>query len=86
LKKTELYQLNYGEIMDKTVLLKSIKSVCGFLAVFFFAIFGCLWLLQNYPMVAVPVLIVLILVYMIRYEYKSRIEKQQWNRFKDGIK
>jgi uncharacterized membrane protein len=72
--------------MDKTVLLKSIKSVCGFLAVFFFAIFGCLWLLQNYPMVAVPVLIVLILVYMIRYEYKSRIEKQQWNRFKDGIK
>ena len=72
--------------MDKSVLLQSIKSVSAFLAILLFAIFGCLWSLENYPMIAAPVLIVLILGFMIRYEYKNRIEKQQWNRFKDGIK
>ena len=72
--------------MNKQILLQSIKSVSGFLAIFFFAIFASVWSLQNYPIIAGPVLIVLILAYMIRYEYKSRIDKQQWDRFKDGIK
>jgi hypothetical protein len=75
--------------MDKSVLLKSIKSVCGFLAVFFFAIFVCLWSLQNYPIIAGPVLILLILSFMIRYEYKNRMEKHDLDvmkRLKNGIK
>jgi hypothetical protein len=72
--------------MNKQILLQSIKSVSGFLAIFFFAIFSSVWSLQNYPIIAGPVLIVLILAYMIRYEYKSRIDKQQCDRFKDGIK
>ena len=75
--------------MNKSILLQSIKSVSGFLAIFFFAIFGSLWLLENYPIITGPVLIVLILAFMIRYEYKNRMEKHDLEvikRLKDGIK
>jgi len=75
--------------MNKSILLQSIKSVSGFLAVFFIGIFGSLWSLENYPMIAGPVLIVLILSFMIRYEYNNRMEKHDrevMKRLKDGIK
>jgi hypothetical protein len=75
--------------MNKSILLQSIKSVSGFLAIFFFTIFASIWSLQNYPIIAGPVLILLILSFMIRYEYKNRMEKHDLDvmkRLKNGIK
>lgn len=58
--------------MNKSILLQSIKSVSGFLAVLLFVLYGVLLGLQNYPTIAVPALIVAIFVWMVWMEYKAR--------------
>jgi len=58
--------------MNKSILLQSIKTVSGFLAVFLFALYGIILGLQNYPVIAVPVLIIAIFSWMVWMEYKNR--------------
>jgi NhaP-type Na+/H+ and K+/H+ antiporter len=58
--------------MNKSILLQSIKSVSGFLAVLLFVLYGVLLGLQNYPTIAVPALIVAIFAWMVWMEYKAR--------------
>jgi hypothetical protein len=58
--------------MNKSILLQSIKSVSGFLAVLLFALYGVILGLQNYPVIAVPVLIVAIFCFMVWMDYKAR--------------
>ena len=58
--------------MNKSILLQSIKSVSGFLAVLLFVLYGVLLGLQNYPAIAIPVLIIAIFAWMVWMEYKAR--------------
>lgn len=58
--------------MNKSILLQSIKSVSGFLAVLLFALYGVLLGLKNYPTITVPALIVAIFAWMVWMEYKAR--------------
>jgi hypothetical protein len=58
--------------MNKSILLQSIKTVSGFLAVFLLVVYGILLGLKYYPVIAVPVLIVAIFSWMVWMEYKTR--------------
>lgn len=58
--------------MNKSILLQSIKSVSGFLAVLLFVLYGVILGLQNYPVITVPVLIAAIFSWMVWMDYKAR--------------
>lgn len=75
--------------MNKNILLQSVKTVSGFLALLSIGLFVMAWGIQNYPVYTVPVLITIIFSYMVWMEYKTRMDKldrEIMKRLKDGIK
>jgi len=75
--------------MNKSILLQSIKSVSGFLAIFLLVIYAIALGLQYYPMVTIPVLMLSVFSWMVWLEYKNRKDLHNirvQKRIKDIIK
>lgn len=58
--------------MNKSILLQSVKSVSGFLALWIIAMMTIIFGLSNYPNVTVPVLIGGLFFWMVWMEYEKR--------------
>lgn len=58
--------------MNKHILLQSIKSVSGFLAILLFVFYMIIVGLEKWPEVSVPILIIGIFCWMVWMEYKRR--------------
>ena len=75
--------------MNKQILLSSVRSVAGFLAVFLASLYGIAWGLSNYPNHTIPVIIAGVFLFLVRMEYKNRVAKHEievMQRLKNGIK
>lgn len=72
--------------MNKSILLQSIRSVSGFLALWIIVLMTIIFGLNNYPNVTAPILIGGIFFWMVYVEYKNRKDAEDWKRFKKGIK
>lgn len=61
--------------MNKQILLQSIKSVSGFLAILFIGMTVFTYGMTRYPYVTIPTLIIFIFGWMVWMEYNKRSEK-----------
>lgn len=61
--------------MNKSILLQSIKSVSGFLAVCSIIVMTIIFGLKNYPTATIPVLIIALFSWMVWMEYKTRADR-----------
>jgi hypothetical protein len=62
--------------MDKKILISSIGSVAGFLAIFISVVYLIALGLSTYPNTVLVVLFVAAFAWMIKSEYKDRIAKR----------
>jgi hypothetical protein len=75
--------------MNKQILLKSVGSVAGFLALFCAVLYVAIWSLEYYPELSAPFLIILLFGWMVWFEYKNRMDRREVEimaRLKNGIK
>lgn len=75
--------------MNKQILVKSIGSVAGFLALFSGTIYAAVLSLEYYPDIAVPVIAALVFGWLVGFEYKNRMARRELEimaRLKNGIK
>lgn len=75
--------------MNKQILVKSIGSVAGFLALFSVTIYAAVLSLEYYPDIAVPVIVALVFGWLVGFEYKNRMARRELEimaRLKNGIK
>ena len=73
--------------MNKEILLQSLKSVAVFIAILAGTLCVTALILSNIPdWLGATLIIVSTIVGLTYLEYKHRLDKESWKRFKDGIK